>query len=97
MRYYANKKRNKKKPEFSKLILIVAAMINIAVIAFSCVMMYRTGDLSPLVYLIPSVSTEVATGTGFYYAKAQAENKIKLMRLYGDDTANASDKMDGGC
>lgn len=69
--------------EFSKKILIVAAIINILVIGFSCVMIVITRDLSPLCYLIPSVAGEVATGTGFYYAKAKAENKIKLMRKYG--------------
>ena len=69
--------------EFSKKILIVAAIINILVIGFSCVMIIITRDLSPLCYLIPSVAGEVATGTGFYYAKAKAENKIKLMRKYG--------------
>lgn len=69
--------------EFSKKILIVAAIINILVIGFSCVMIVITRDLSPLCYLIPSVAGEVATGTGFYYAKAKAENKIKLMQKYG--------------
>ena len=69
--------------EFSKKILIVAAIINILVIGFSCLMIVITRDPSPLCYLIPSVAGEVATGTGFYYAKAKAENKIKLMRKYG--------------
>ena len=69
--------------EFSKKILIVAAIINILVIGFSCVMIVITRDMSPLCYLIPSVAGEVATGTGFYYAKAKAENKIKLMRKCG--------------
>lgn len=69
--------------EFSKKILIVAAIINILVVGFSCVMIFITRDLSPLCYLIPSVAGEVATGTGFYYAKAKAENKIKLMQKYG--------------
>jgi hypothetical protein len=50
------------------------------VIVFALIMMWRTNDLSPFAYLIPSVAAEVATGTGFYYSKAKAENKIKLMR-----------------
>lgn len=65
--------------EFSKKILLVAAVTNAAVILFTFVMIWRTCDLSPLAYLIPSVGAEVATGTGFYYWKAKAENKIKLM------------------
>lgn len=66
--------------EFSKKIMLVAGIINICLIAFACVMMYRTMDLTPLAYLIPSVAAETATGTGFYYAKAKAENRIKLMK-----------------
>ena len=75
-------RRVKKKPpkEFSKKILIVAGIINAVVIVFTMVMIWRTLDLSPLAYLLPSVAAEVATGTGFYYSKAKVENRIKLMR-----------------
>lgn len=75
-------RRVKKKPpkEFSKKILIVAGIINAVVIVFTMVMIWRTLDLSPLAYLIPSVAAEVATGTGFYYSKVKVENRIKLMR-----------------
>jgi hypothetical protein len=75
-------RRVKKKPpkEFSKKILIVAGIINAVVIVFTMVMIWRTLDLSPLAYLIPSVAAEVATSTGFYYSKAKVENRIKLMR-----------------
>ncbi len=75
-------RRVKKKPpkEFSKKILIVAGIINAVVIVFTMVMIWRTLDLSPLAYLIPSVAAEVATGTGFYYSKAKVENRMKLMR-----------------
>jgi hypothetical protein len=73
-------KRRKRPLEFFKKILIIAAITNMVVIIFALIMMWRTNDLSPLAYLIPSVAAEVATGTGFYYSKAKAENKIKLMR-----------------
>ena len=75
-------KENKKRREFSKQIMIWAGIINLAVILFACVMMWRTCDTSPLAYLIPSVAAEVATGTGFYYAKARTENVIKLKKIY---------------
>lgn len=78
MRY---RRKSRKLPmEFSKKILIVVAVINLGVIIFSCAMMYKTMDLSPLAYLIPSVAAEAETGTGFYYSKAKAENRIKLMK-----------------
>lgn len=75
-------RRVKKKPpkEFSKKILIMAGIINTVVIVFTMIMIWRTLDLSPLAYLIPSVAAEVATGTGFYYSKAKVENRIKLMK-----------------
>jgi len=75
-------RRNKKSMEFSKKILVVAAIVNIAVIVFTFIMIWRTCDLSPLAYLIPAVATETATGTGFYYAKAKVENRIKLMKAH---------------
>ena len=81
----------KTKMEFSKKILLVAGITNLAVIIFACVMMWRTFDTSPLAYLIPSVAAEVATGTGYYYWKAKAENQIKLKQIYGnqaDEVAN---------
>lgn len=72
-----------KKTEFSKKILYVAALVNIAVIVFACYMILTTENLEPLIYLIPSTAAEVATGTAFYYNKAKAENKIKIEQKYG--------------
>lgn len=66
--------------EFSKKILMVAGVLNAIVIIFAMIMIWRTLDLTPLAYLIPSVAAEVATGTGFYYSKAKVENRIKLMK-----------------
>lgn len=76
------RKAQKQPREFSKKILIAAGIMNAVVILFTMVMVWRTLDLTPLAYLIPSVAAEVATGTGFYYAKAKVENRIKLMRQY---------------
>lgn len=72
-----------KKTEFSKIIMVSAGFINLAVILFSCVMIWRTNDLTPLAYLIPSVGAEVASATASYYNKAKLENKIKLMAKHG--------------
>ena len=67
------------------LILAISVLwvINVVVILFTLVMVWRTLDLTPLSYLIPSVAAEVATGTGFYYSKAKVENRIKLMKANG--------------
>lgn len=52
-------------------------------VEFSCRMIWITMDTSVLAYLIPAVFAEMASATGFYYTKAKAENKIKLMALNG--------------
>lgn len=74
--------------EFSKKILIFAAVLNIIVIVFSLVMIWRTNDTSILAYLIPSVAAEVATGTGFYYNKAKKENSKKIANQMMADFAD---------
>lgn len=75
------------KMEFSKKIFIGVTIGVILVVIFSCVMIWRTGDLSPLMYLIPSVFVELATATGFYYNKARDENlkKIDRERVFTDE------------
>ena len=77
-----------KKREFSKVILFVVGAVTVGVTAFTCFMVWKTGDLSPLAYLIPAVFAELATATGFYYSKAKAENRIKLRKLYGPEIYN---------
>ena len=48
----------KTKMEFSKKILVVAGIVNIAVIIFACVMMWRTFDTSPLAYLTEQLPSQ---------------------------------------
>lgn len=72
------------KLEFSKKIIIFISAFSILVAVFSIILMWRTGDLSALSYLIPSVFTELTAATGFYYWKARTENKIKLLKKYGN-------------
>lgn len=73
----------KSKMEFSKKILFVAGAINLAVITFTFVMVWRTNDITPLQILIPSVASEVTAGTCYYYNKAKTENIIKLRSYFG--------------
>lgn len=76
------------KMEFSKKIFIGVTIGVILVVIFSCVMIWRTGDLSPLMYLIPSVFVELATATGFYYNKARDENTLKISKSISHDENN---------
>ncbi len=83
----------KKKVEFSKLIFLGVSIATTAITVFSCRMIWITMDTSALGYLIPAVFTEMAAATGFYYSKAKAENKIKLMAAAGvqPEAANFND------
>ncbi len=80
--------RRKKKAEFSKVIIAIVGTVTIVVTVFTLVVVWKTGDTSPLAYLIPSVFTETAAATGFYYSKAKAENRIKLRKHYGPEVYN---------
>lgn len=73
----------KKKVEFSKLVFLGVSIVTIAITVFSCRMIWLTMNTSALAYLIPAVFAEMASATGFYYSKAKAENKIKLMAASG--------------
>ena len=77
-----------KKREFSKIILGCVGVVTLIVTAFTLAVVWRTGDTSPLAYLIPAIFAELATATGFYYSKAKAENRIKLRKLYGPEIYN---------
>lgn len=80
--------KEKKKFEFSKIIFIAVSVLTLSVTVFTLVIVWRSGDTSPLAYLIPAVFAELATATGFYYSKAKAENRIKLRKQYGAEIYN---------
>lgn len=80
---FQTEKKKKNQVEFSKKIFLFMAAVAVITIIFSFVMVWRTNDLEPLNVLIPAVFAALAAGEGFYYNKAKAENKIKLMRENG--------------
>ena len=92
----ARGKRKKAPMEFSKKILIFAAILNVITVFFTFVMLWRTMDTSPLTVLIPAVAAETATGTGFYYSKARMENRIKLMKANRVEPTESSFTENGG-
>ena len=84
-------RRVKKKPkkEFSKVWLGCVGAVTLVVTAFTLAIVWKTGDTSPLAYLI----AELATATGFYYSKAKAENRIKLRKQYGSEIYNDTKEL----
>ena len=67
-----------KKREFSKIIIAIVGTATGIVTVFTLAVVWKTGDTSPLAYLIPGIFTELSAATGFYFWKAKAENEIKL-------------------
>lgn len=72
------KTQRAKKREFSKTILRAVALATVVIVALSFILMWKTGDTTPLAYIIPGIFTELSAATGFYFWKAKAENQIKL-------------------
>lgn len=83
-----NRVKKKPKKEFSKQIMIAVGAVTVLVTAFTLIMVWKTENLEPLAYLIPAVFGELGVGTGFYYSKAKAENRIKLRKQYGPEIYN---------
>lgn len=75
--------KKRKKTEFSKIIFFGISVSVLLVVAFTCYMIYITQDLSPLMYLIPCMFTEMAAATGFYFNKAKMENELKIKKSFG--------------
>lgn len=68
----------KRFPSFSKWLCISIIGLTTLVVVVTIILMFITGDISPLEWLIPSVFVESSVVSGFYSYKAKAENKIKL-------------------
>lgn len=69
---------NKRKTETSKVLLLSVIILTYAFTLFVCFMVYKTQDLSPLSYLIPSIFGLSTTAVGFYSWKAKKENLLKI-------------------
>lgn len=69
---------NKKKKEYSKLVLGSIIVLTYLLVIFTCVMVAITLDLGILKVLIPSLFSLTTISVGFYSWKAKTENKYKL-------------------
>jgi len=76
---------DKKRFEFSKLMVVVSNIMGIGVILFSCFMSYKFSDTTVLMYLIPSSFALLSSTNIFYYRKSSEENKIKIARTVKDE------------
>ena len=83
----------KKKFETSKLIIAYILILTTIVTITTLYITIKSFDLSALGYLIPAIFAELATATGFYYKKAEAENKIKLAKTLNDAEKEINKKI----
>ena len=71
-----------KKPSFTKIIMAAMMACNVAVITFTCVMVWRTNDTSPLGWLLIGEGGPLATWLIGYAWKEKAANKSKYAFLF---------------
>ena len=83
----------KKKFETSKVIIAYILILTTIVTAVTLYITIKSYDLSALGYLIPAIFAELATATGFYYKKAEAENKIKLAKTLNEAEKEINKKI----
>ena len=79
-------KSKKKKPqghmEFSKKIFLGLSILVGALVAFVCIMVWRTEDVSVTQALVDNAFALLKVGVVSYFGKAALENKIKLAHFY---------------
>lgn len=85
------RKKKKSIEEFSKLLLRMIVGLTMVITFFCIFFCFKFETTEPLTYLVPSVFTELAAGTGFYYWKAKSENKIKITLGAIDDLRQKED------
>lgn len=77
-----------KKKSFTKIIMATMICINIAVIVFICVMVWRTNDLSPAPYLAIGESGAISVWLAAYAWKEKAANRSKYAMEFVDKIAD---------
>ena len=76
-----------KKITYTKFVMAVMLLCNLALLVFLCVMMWRTGDLSPAPYMAVGESGAIGVWLAAYAWKEKAANKSKYAMEYVDKIA----------
>lgn len=77
-----------KKIPFTKVIMAAMILTNVAVVAFICLMMWRTNDLSPAPYLAMGEGGAMITWLGSYAWKEKNANRSKYAMEFVDKIAD---------
>ena len=67
-----------KKIPFTKIIMAVMLTVNVAVLAFVCLMMWRTNDLSPAPYMLIGEGGAMSVWLAGYAYKERSANNLKI-------------------
>ena len=70
-------------PTFSKLLLVFGVVLVVGVTVFTCAVVWKTENASPLEWLIGGAFGAFGVANGFYFWKAKAENKVKILIANG--------------
>ena len=62
--------------------MAIMILCNLAIVAFLCTMMWRTGDLSPAPYLALGESSAIGVWLAAYAWKEKAANKSKYAYVF---------------
>lgn len=89
-------KKKPRKCEFSKVLFVFITALNVALVLFSCVVTWKTNDLTLLTVAIAGTAADQAFAIKYYYRKAEQENKIKLLRKYKINPERADFDINNG-
>lgn len=67
-----------KKIPFTKIIMAVMLATNLCAVAFICLMMWRTNDLSPAPYLLIGEGGAMSVWLASYAYKEKSANNLKI-------------------
>lgn len=74
--------------EFSKKYFRYLLILEFCVIIFISTMVFVTCDLTPMYWVITSLSAEISVYSAFYLWKAKNENRAKYAQQYITDIAS---------
>ena len=82
-----------KKIEFSKLILITVFITGVAFSLIAAYLALKGADVSSYAPIVLAIWAQLGTSSGFYYWKAKAENKIKLLKQVPADLRDEANEI----
>ena len=83
--------------QFSKKFVILCLLNLLLIEVFAMLMIYKTGDLSPLTYLISGLAVDLLAVGVFYFKNSESEKKARIhaemvrLRMVGAENSESFD------